>query len=90
MQGEIVKDAEISLVSPPDVVLMLSSNSFCSEAESFLDPAAFEESLSSQASGIPIISSNRLKVKVGESSPATMLSKVNHSPVSFHNQGVCG
>ena len=84
-QGETVKDGEISIISPPDVVLVLSSNSFYLEGESFLDLAAFEVSLSSQALGIPIVSSNRLGVQVGESSFALMLSEVNHSPVSFHN-----
>ena len=58
-----VKDGKISIVSSPDVVLVPSSNSYCSEAESLLDPASFEATLASQASGDPIVSSNQLGVE---------------------------
>ena len=88
LHGENVSDGTSVCDPPPDMELVLSSNSCWSGAEPLFDPAAFEASLSVQAPGDPKVPSFRLGVQGGELSSALLISEVNLSQDSSHNQGV--
>jgi len=75
--GEFVKDGTSVCDPPPNVELVLSSNSCWSRAESLFDPAAFEATLSNQAPGDPKASSIRLGVQGGEHSSTFLISEGN-------------
>jgi len=87
VRGESFKDGTSVCDPPPNMELVLSSNLCWSRAESLFDPAAFEASLSGQASGDPKASSILLGVQGGELSSALLISEVNLAQDSSHNQG---